>query len=635
MSKGIPLGKSAFSPYFDHMPSHSRPALLVCSLLLVAIQFLVYAPALENAFVRYDDDTYVYKNAMIKAIDAETLSTMFSRPYFRSYAPLVLVSHAVDYALWNENPWGHHLTSLILHSANVVLMFVLTLVLLSRSMARSEPGARTSFLQTVTGKTIVGAFIAALLFSLHPMRVESVAWISDRKDLLVALFLLLTVLAYLKYDESRGNRGAVTWLSFALAFNILALLSKSIATVTPLLLISLDGLLLHRRANRSEWKRLILEKIPFFLLSVLFGLLALWAAPGTSTNNIVGMMTTGQRMLLPFYTIAFYPAKILFPIGLSPVYAPISTLWMVAGSLLAFILTAACLWKAHKGQMVWLLALLGYLLPLLPTISGLTAGIQPWADRYSYVPSIALFMLVGGGASVLWNRSNTLLRSMTLAMAAVAAICFVSLDRQQIAIWKDSESLWRAVVRESPTVPNGFDNLGITIADKGDLDGALEMYRTAIRLQPEFADPYYNAGVAFQAKGVNDSANIYYRQAIAADQNLVDAYINLGNIQANEGNRPEAIGMYQHALAVDGRNADAYYNLGCVDYQIGDKDNALDCFRKATTISPNYANAYYNMGIIYLERKDMEPALGSFVRAAQLGSAEAREKLKKSGYTWK
>ncbi len=617
------------------MKFHMRITLLGCSLILILFQFAVYAPALNNAFVHYDDNTYVYENENVKTFDVVAVAGMFARPFFRSYTPLALLSHSIDYALWKENPWGHHFTSLLLHSVNVVLMFLLSAVILSRVGRREKRTDAPGLFSNLTADTIAGAFIAAMLYSVHPMRVESVAWVSDRKDLLLALFLLPAVLAYLRYDDLRGTRAAVKWFIAALVFNVLALLSKSIATVTPLLFLSLDAFLLHRSARREAWKQLILEKTPFLLLSAGFGVLAMWAARGSLTSDIVVRMTTVERALLPVYSPAFYIEKILLPLRLTPIYGAPSTPWMVLGAFLTLLIIAAILWQARKGYVGWLLALCGFALPLLPVSAGLSAGIQPWADRYSYVPSIALFMLVGAGFSVLWRRWTFRLRGATIIIATSAATIFGFMDRQQIGIWKDSETMWRTVVREAPAIPNGYDNLGVALADKGDFDAALEMYRTAIRLQPNYADPYYNAGVIFQARGMRDSAIFCYHRAILLDTSCVDAYINLGNVLTDGGNLEEGAALYERAITLDADNADAYYNLGCTVYRIGNREKALASFKKAILFSPKYASAYNNMGVIFLEENNIESALESFVRAARLGSTEARQRLSKAGYSWK
>ncbi len=616
------------------MKSNHRITLLICSIGLVILQFIVYAPALNNAFVHYDDNTYVYQNANIKSLNAETVSGMFARPFFRSYTPLALLSHAVDYAVWKENPWGHHLTNLLLHSINVIFVFLLCAIILSRYSSRANKADRRGLFSFVNAASIAGACISATLYSLHPVRVESVAWVSDRKDLLLALFLLISVIAYLKYDEKRGTPAAAMWFMAALSTNILALLSKSIATVTPLLLLSLDAFMLHRSARREEWKKLLFEKTPFFVLSAGFSLLAVWAARGSIMSDIVAEMTTTQRILLPFYTLIFYPVKFLVPFGITPIYGPVGTGWMVGGALLALLILAGSLWQARRGHYAWLLALLCYALPLAPTMTGLSAGIQPWADRYTYIASVPLFLLVGAACSLLWERSMIRARSAIVVIAGVIALFFGIMDRAQIGFWKDSETLWRKVVHDEPTIPNGYDNLGVALAEKGDMEGALQMYKTAIRLQPNYSDPYYNAAVIFQSKNMRDSAVIYYAHAIVADSENVDAYINLANMYATEGDREGAIGLYRKAIAIKADNADAYYNLGCVAYQSGDRKTALDCFTHAIKLSPNYASAYFNMGVVYLAEQQQESALKSFLRAARLGSADAQKLLSRSGLEW-
>lgn len=610
---------------------------LLASALLAAVQLAVYVPSLQNAFVKYDDDIYVFENKNIQVLNAETVSWMFARPYYRSYTPLALVSHAIDWKIWGNNPWGHHLTSLLLHAVNGILMFVLGVIVLSVLGSRPSAGKHTPFqiLSTANMSVVAGSFVAALLWALHPMRVESVAWVSDRKDLLVALFLLLCIISYVHYDAVRGTPRALRWFLISFGFFVLAALSKSIAVVAPVVLVVLDWLLLHRGIYKKGSRGLLLEKIPPLIISIACGVLSSMAAAGSQTSDIVMRMSSLQRALMPFYSVMFYPVKVVAPFRLTPTYAPVGSEWMALSLLAALVVTIAVVRRAKNGRAGLLLAWLCYLLTILPTVIGLSAGIQPWADRYSYVPSISLVMVLGGVVVWCWERfGKTRYRLGVVTAGVVVAVMLSVLTREQIAIWKDGEALWTHAVTISPGLPMPYANLAVAVAARGSNDEAINLYRKALAIEPRYADALYNMGLAFEQKGTVDSAVHYYQKAILADTTYTDAFVNLGNVNVNNGRVDEGIALYARASQLDPSDPDPYYNSGYAYYQKGDRQAALEFFQKAIRYSPNYAQAYYNMGIVFSDLNKQDAALENLIRAARLGWPEAQRLLSSHGYSW-
>jgi protein O-mannosyl-transferase len=612
--------------------------LILASLVLVALQLLVFSPALDNTFLKYDDDVYVYNNANIQTLKAANVAWMFARPYYRSYTPLTLLSHAVDYRMWGNNPWGHHLTSLLLHCVNAVLVFLLGLMLLHAGRptlggkAQEAPGSSMLFADTAS---IVGAVAASLFFSLHPMRVESVAWISDRKDLLVALFTLLCCIAYLQYDTCRSSKRALRWYLGSLIFFALALFSKSIAVVIPVVLIFLDMLLLHRRDSRNKWTSLVAEKIPFLMLSVAFGVFAIIAAKESQLSDIVAKLSPAQRVLLPFYSIMFYPVKMLWPSHLTPVYDAPGILLMAIAAILCIGITVFAIISARRGREGWLLAWLCYVVAIVPTITGLSAGIQPWADRYSYLPTISLMLLLGWGIRSVWERrGGVVVQGLVAASCVVLVSMCMRLSAQQLPVWTNAEVLWRYAIGVTPEVPMPYANLGVALEGKGDHDGALKMYKKAVALEPHYADALYNMGISYEAKQLVDSAASSYAKAIAADRTYSDAYVNLGNIYVRGGKLDDGISLFEQAIQLDGSDPDPYYNMGIAVYYKGDRVKALECFQAAVKYSPSYANAYHNMGIVFVDMGNSDAAMESFLRAARLGSADAQKLLRSKGFSW-
>ena len=620
------------------MEQRDRPMkILLFAIAILAAQFLVFSPALKNEFLKYDDDVYVYENANIQSLKAENIAWMFARPYYRSYTPLALLSHAVDYSLWGNNPGGHHLSNLVLHGVNAILVFLLGIMVLGISgpAAGTEQGPLS--LLRVDDSVLWGALVGALIFSLHPMRVESVAWVSDRKDLLLTLLFLLSCMTYMQYDHVRGTRRALRWFLLSLFFYVLALLSKSIAITMPVVLLLLDVLLLHRQSWRANWKALLLEKVPFLVLSVAFGVLAIIAAKGSQLSDIVERLSTMQTVLLPFYSIAFYPVKMLWPADLTPVYDAANVPVMLLAAFFTVGVTIFTIKMASKGKGYWLLAWSTYIILILPTVTGLSAGIQPWADRYSYLPSVSIAVLVGGGSVALWQfqgrRRVAVKRLAVLLLATVVVLCGY-LTREQLRIWRNGETLWRYSCIVTPGLSMPYANLGVVLEGKGDHDGALAMYSKAVAIEPRYADALYNMGISYEAKEMADSAAAFYVRAIAADRAYTDAYINLGNIMVRTARYDDGIRLYEQAMKLDPSDPDAYYDMGIAVYHKGDKERALQCFENAVKFSPGYANAYNNMGVVFADLGNQEAALASFVRAARLGSQDAQHLLKSKGYTW-
>lgn len=613
-----------------------RTRTILAAAVLVAAQCVVFSPALKNEFLKYDDDVYVYDNHNIQSLKPENIAWMFARPYYRSYTPFALLSHAVDYSVWGNNPFGHHLTNLLLHSVNAILVFLLGLMVLRMFHTASGPGAATSLFDG-DGWRLWGALVGALLFSLHPMRVESVAWVSDRKDLLLTLFFLLSCIAYIKYDQVRGTSRALRWFLLSLLWYVLALLSKSIAITTPAVFLLLDVLLLQRESWRANRKPLLTEKTPFFLLSIAFGVLAIVAAKGSHLSDIVAGLSQMQTILLPLYSIAFYPVKMLWPADLTPVYDASGVPLMLLANLMTLGITMFAIRMARNGKAHWLLAWSTYIILIMPTLTGLSAGIQPWADRYSYLPSVSLAILVGGGVAALGeHRARKGAGTRALATLGVMAVVFICgyLSWNQLPIWRNGEALWRYSSNVTPELPMPYANLGVALEGTSDHDGALAMYSKAIAIQPRYADALYNMGITYEAKQMVDSAAALYGRALAADRSYTDAYVNLGNIMVRDGRYDDAIRLYEQATKLDPSDPDAYYDMGIAVYHKGDKERALKCFETAIKFSPGYANAYNNMGVVFVDLGNEQAAIASFVRAARLGSQDAQHLLKSKGYTW-
>jgi Tfp pilus assembly protein PilF len=333
----------------------------------------------------------------------------------------------------------------------------------------------------------------------------------------------------------------------------------------------------------------------------------------------------------------FYPAKLLWPVHLTPVYGAPTLELMLLATILCIGITIFAVRAARRGTSWWLFAWLSYLVAIVPTITGLSAGAQPWADRYSYLPAVSLTLPIGAVVRVLWKKhwhKRVLALGSITALSILAVALCVALSVRQLPVWRNGEALWQHAIAETPELPRPYANLGVVRESQGDHDAALDLYAKAVLLEPHYAVALYNMGVAFEAKGLPDSAAVYYVKAISADRFYDDAFVNLGNLYVRAGKFDDGIGMFERAIAVNGSDPDPYYNMGIAYYSKGDVEKALECFQNTLTHEPRYAKAFHNIGVIYLKFGANDPAMECFRKAARLGLPDAQQLLKSRGDSW-
>ncbi|MEE9614570.1 MAG: hypothetical protein V3W31_06400, partial [Thermodesulfobacteriota bacterium] len=399
--------------------------LAAAAFIVAAVTFLVYLPALYNGFVSWDDQLYVYENPNIRSLDAEFFGWLPTAVVSNNWHPLTVLSHAVDYALWGPDPMGHHLTSIVLHTLNVFLVFILAVRLVGDALP---------------ARALATGAVTALLFGLHPIHVESVVWVSERKDVLCAFFFLLSIIAYLRYVRSgRGEagKGKATAYAASLAFFALALMSKPMAVTLPLVLLILDSYPLRRTEGA---RRAVFEKIPFFALSIFTSVITVWAQRTTEAVAALDAHPLATRLFIAVRAYAFYLYKTLFPLGLAPFYpvpentSLLSIEFMAALALLVVVTVfcAAYLRRERAFSAVWLY----YVATLLPVIGLVQVGLQSAADRYMYLPSLGPFLLVGLGAGVV-VESYPKRDRQAAAFAALLIMAGLAVGTvRQTGVWK-------------------------------------------------------------------------------------------------------------------------------------------------------------------------------------------------------
>src|SRR5581483_3265650 len=549
------------------------------------------------------------------------------------------LTYAVDYFLWGLDPFGYHLTSLLLHCVNAVLFYFLALRLLVLSVG-DEASSRLR----------LTACFAALLFALHPLRVESVAWITERRDVLSGLFFLATLLCYLKAAASDLRRGS--WLAAAVIFYALSLLSKATAMTLPVVLVVLDVYPL-RRLGSGRWfapkmRRVWLEKIPFVTLAVIFAVLAFAAQRDAGALLTLDNYGFAKRLGQALFAPAFYLWKMIAPIDLSPIYAiPLHLeksdwIFFVLGVTVDVAVTAVLI--LYRRRWPGLLAVwISYLALLAPVLGLAQAGPQFAADRYTYLSALGWAILTAGALRYIITQDQRLVRAAAAVVSAAAVLVLGALTWRQVQVWSDPLTLWRHAVAAYPRAskaqnslanvlvqlgrqneaiahyrlaiqidPNykeGHHNLGLTLAGRGDVEDAKREYAEALRIDPRYKEAHNNLAAVLFYEGDLAGAIDHYRRAIAVDPAFKEAHNNLGVILMNQGNVAEAIAEYRAAIKIDPNYKEPHYNLANALLEQDKVDEAIAEYRAALAIDPNYEVARYNLGIAAdVQKKKTPPA---------------------------
>jgi len=544
----------------------SQAKIFLLSSLLVLLVLAAFQPALNNGFTSWDDPAYVTSNAQVQqGVTWQNVRWAFTHNVASNWHPLTVLSHMLDCQWFGPQPFGHHLTSLLLHMANTVLLFLV--------------------LNAMTGFPWRSFFVAAL-FGIHPLNVESVAWISERKNVLSTLFWLLTWFAYLKYVRHRSTVRSpqstvnpaldfrLSTLAYALAllFFSLGLMAKSMLVTLPFTLLLLDYWPLDRRSKiedgRSEfgvrrWKELVVEKIPFFLIAIVFCFVSIIAQHKAGAMIAVHNLPLSLRIENALVSYVRYLGKFFWPEHLSYFYVfPTWPVLIVLATVLLLTIISIFAW-VRRTKAPWLLVgWLWFLGTLVPVIGLVQVGEQAMADRYAYIPMIGVSLLVVWGISECLSR-----RPMIILLAGFALLAGITITRQQTTCWKNSESLYRHAIAVDPNNWAAYGGLGRTLRGQGRLDEAIEQYQKAIALLPTDPDIHNNLGTALFAKGQVADATAQFEQAVRLRPDLAISHLNLGTAYCEQGRISEGTAEFKEALRLDPGNPSAQHNLDIIQGQ--------------------------------------------------------------------
>src|SRR2546426_312479 len=526
----------------------------VIPLVIAFSTFAAFLPTLQNQFVSWDDDKNFLENPHYRGLGWTHLHWMWTT-HQGHYIPLTWMTLGLDYLLWGMNPVGYHLTNLLLHAANAVVFFFVVRRLLTRAL--SSPSERGHALA-------VSAGFAALVFAIHPLRVESVAWATERRDVLSGLFYLLTILVYLQACE-RGERGR-GWYWAAIGLFAGALLSKSMAVNLPVVLVILDVYPLRRLSGPIGWRsesarRVYVEKIPFVLLAAAASAIAVIAQSSVHAAVSLAKLSVPGRLAVSAYGLSFYLWKMVVPVNLSPLYELPPT---VNPGAMPFILsyglvlaTTAIVLALRRRVPGLLAAWLAYSVVLSPILGIFQSGPQLAADRYSYLAGLGWAILAGAGLLSYWRRPPLLFTGLSACVLLGLGI----LAWNQVQVWHDSEKLWTHSLATYPQSSIAEHNLGIVRADQGKLTEASEHYRRALQITPEYANPHNNLGTVLAQQGKLAEASDHFRQALRLKPDYADAHYNWGNVLAQQGKLTEASDHFRQALRLKPDHAAARSGL--------------------------------------------------------------------------
>ncbi len=595
------------------MPAHwSRLASGLVSqrgivLAIVVITLIAFSPVLWGGFV-WDDDLNLLNNPHYRGLGWRQLRWMLTTDLTGHWLPLTWISLGFDYLVWGMNPVGYHLTNLLLHAANAGVFYFVA----RRLLAKAMPGLVGIPLRA-------GAGIAALFFALHPLRAESVAWLTERRDVLSGLFFLLTVLTYLRASEAEGA-GRRGWMAASVGLYCLAISSKSMVMTLPVLLVLLDIYPLRRLSTRwREWKTpaargVWVEKAAYVPPALVGGVIALYAARTYEFLTPLSQYSFSSRIAMAVYSFWFYLWKTLWPAGLSPLYElpaqvdlldpPFLLSTLAAISITGGLILMRDRWPA--GLAVWI----AYVVMLAPVSGLLRFGPQLVADRYSYLSCLGWALLVGAGVGGLFLAPAHKVIAprfahLALGTAAVWMVGLGAITWEHVQVWRTTDTVWRRALDIDPTCVLCHNNLGVSLGDRGYLGEALQHFERALALHPDYVKARQNMGLYLLKAGQPVEASVHLERSLAQDPENAEVRSLLGQALIQQGRPGEAVPHLQLVIRQNRTNthASAVALLGMALVELGRPAEAVPYFQRAIALQQSaplprlgLARAYLALG---------------------------------------
>jgi len=576
-------------------------------ILILTLTILIYLNSIKNGFVFWDDDTYLHNNPFIKSLDINNLKRIFTESYFCNYHPLTTLTYAIEYSLFKLNPQPYHLLNLLLHLINTFLVFLL--------------------IKGITKRNEL-SLITALLFAIHPMHVESIAWISETKDVLYAVFYLLSLIFYVKYQKKRED---IKYLVIALIMFIFSMMSKSAAVTLPLIML-LFSYSINKKIIKKDW----LYTIPFFALSLVFGIIAIKAQKNAiGTEEIRKVYMFYEKSIIVCFAICFYIVRFIAPLKFSALhpYPDIvgSTLPMeyyFAPVLIIFLIIIIFISKKELRSAL-IFGLLFFIITISLVIQIIPLGDAIVSERYTYIPYIGLSYILAYLFLMVTGKNN----KVVMLSLTVPYLLFLSYSTiKQNATWKDSEILWNKALEIYPKNYIAYNYRGNYRLEQNNAKGAIEDYSKAIALNPKYSIAYYDQGIAKDKLGDINGAIEDYSKAISFNPRYADAYNNRGQVKTKLGDISGAIEDYNKALSISPQY-NTYNNRGIAKCNLGNIKEAIEDYNNAILLIPYNTAAYISRGNAYKDLKDFDAALKDFNKAIEIDSRSS-EAYNSRGSAW-
>jgi protein O-mannosyl-transferase len=578
----------------------SKNQLYLSVVIIIISTFIVFGPSLSNQFIKgWDDNEMLLENDKITSLSGSSIKTMFTASHYGLYHPLVHLSYAVEYKYFGFNPAIYHWTNLILHLVIAILVFF--------------------FIYLLSGNILV-AFITGLIFGIHPIQVESVAWIAERKDVLYGLFFIASLISYILYRDLDKKK----YYYYALSLFLLSLLSKPMAISLPLVLILIDY-------YRKRWN--LIDKIPFFVLSAVFGIIAIFAKQATGglvvpepPLSLMNLFISSYRLIfyyLPRIFLFFnftrlYPHASFIPEHLPESFTLLPFSFLIAPFLL--ILLIGGLFFLFRDKIKIMFGLLFFFVTIAPGILFIQVGY--FADRYSYIPVIGIFYLFAMGIAWLYQnriKNNKLFKKIAVVFVIGLILITIRITWERISIWRNDLSLNNEACRLFPHYSESYLNRGNVYKDRKEYIRALEDYNKALKIEPDSSKALANRGNLYHEIGNNNLAVKDLERAVKIDPKMDKAYSNLGNSLGRLREFGKALQAYNKAISLKPKDPSYYHNRGNLYLYLRKYSRAIQDFNKALEINPKLKETYYKRSEVYFNLGKYSKALVDVRKAQQLG----------------
>lgn len=561
--------------------------------IIVLATFFVYASSLNNQWTNWDDESYVLKNNLVTQFN---LTGILKEQVMGNYHPVTMLVLAIEYSWFKDDAGSYHTVSMLLHLLNALLLFYFLLRL---------------------AKSGIAAFLASLLFAIHPLHVESVSWVSAQKDLLYTCFFFSALLAYLAYRNESGRK-KILWYPLILILFMLSLLSKAQAVTLPVILLLIDW---YRGEKLT--RRIVIEKVPLFLLAVAFGIMAIQAQKASDAIQDIALYSFPERLMFSAYALVGYLVRLVFPLNLSAYYPypeaqHNSYHWLVYTAPVIVVLLAFLVYRLRTLYPFVIFGVLFFLVNILLVLQLLPVGGAVMADRYTYLSFTGLFFVLAVMAGRIWESQSpsTATFRIPVMIAGTAWLIFIAYQSQaRTRLWLNSETLWTDVLSKYQRVPIAYNDLGSYYQELGKIDLAKKNLDEALKLNPNFSEALINRSDIYRVLNKIDSAIMDGNRAVKVSKGDPDAHMNRGIAYSIAEKNDSALKDFMIVIREQPENARAYNNLGNL-YMIKEMpDSALSNYNMALKFDPGFLDVLNNRGLAYLKLGNNEAAIKDFTIA--------------------